>query len=206
MIFDMTLYKPTELEKWICQKYHDNGIKTPADMDLDYIGEIFNTYITYKSEGDARVIYDDFVGGLIFLNIHDSDAQQRLKFFHELGHPALHAGSQDKLPSLFVELQEAQAGAFQQYAALPYFMLAEISPCHTFDEYFTHLSEAFRLPRSFVQRRIDQVKRRILQGHQDRNAYARRVGVAARYGYTDETLRILGQLHQQLSKQREAFS
>jgi Domain of unknown function (DUF955). len=205
LIFDMTLYKPTELEKWICHKYRNNGILTPADMDIDRIGEIFNAFIAYKCDGDARVVYDDHVG-LIFLNIYDIESEQRMKFFHELGHPAMHAGSQCDLPRLFIELQEAQAGAFQQYAAMPYYMLSGINPCHTYDEYHTLLSETFRLPRPFVAKRIDQVRRRMLQGHQDRSMHAQLTGVAYRYGYTEETLRILGQLNQQLNKQqREVF-
>jgi hypothetical protein len=205
LIFDMTLYKPTELEMWICQKYLDNGIMTPADMDIDQIGEIFETFITYKDGGKTKVLYDDTPGAMVFLNIHDSESTQRLKFFHELGHPAMHSGSQNRMPRLFVDLQEAQAGAFQLYAAIPYYMLAEITPCHTYAGYYNLLADVFRLPLPFVRKRIDQVKRRMLQGHNDRNMHAQFAGVSYRYGYSDETLRLLGKLHQQLSKQKEAL-
>lgn len=203
MIFDMTLYRPTELEKWICQKYQESGIITPAELDLDQIADIFSSAVR-TTGGKTKVYYDDEVA-IIYLNQRDGSSKQRADFFHELCHPAMHAGSQLGLPQLFIELQEAQAGAFQQYAAMPYYMLAEITPCHTYNEYYNLLADVFRLPLPFVKKRIDQVKRRMIQGHHDRNTHARQTGVPYRYGYSDETLRILDQLHQQLSKQREAF-
>ncbi|MHA6484519.1 ImmA/IrrE family metallo-endopeptidase [Paenibacillus sp. strain BS8-2] len=203
MIFDMTLYRPTELELWICQKYQESGIVTPADLDLDHIADIFCS-IVRTTGGKTKVYYDDVVG-IIYLNQYDGASKQRADFFHELCHPAMHAGSQLGLPQLFIELQEAQAGAFQQYAAMPYYMLAEIKPCHTYDEYYNLLADVFRLPLPFVVKRIDQVRRRMLQGHHDRNAYARQTGITYRYGYSEETLRVLDKLHQQLSDQRGAL-
>ncbi|RJX40912.1 ImmA/IrrE family metallo-endopeptidase [Paenibacillus pinisoli] len=206
MQFDLKLYKPTEVENRISSVYQDSGIVSPADMDLDRIALIFNCHIIY-SDKPTMVLYDDDHGGLIFLRANAPREQQREDFFHEISHPALHVGCQDNLPDLFVGLQESQAASFQLYAAMPYYMLADITPCHTFDEYYTLLSETFRLPRIFVQRRIDQVNRRILQGHQDRYIRTRfNNPVSHRFSHTEETLRILRQLNQQLTKKQEALN
>jgi hypothetical protein len=167
---DMELYKPTELEKWICGIYQANGIKRCEDMeDLDHVASLFNTFIAY-TEGDTKVLYDEEGDCMIFLNIYLEKRQQRLAFFHELCHPAMHTGNQRSLPPSFVALQENQAGLFQQYAAMPFYMLSEFQRqrCEA-----GQIAEAFALPVSFVRQRLERVGRRIRQQREDLSLHSR---------------------------------
>jgi len=172
MHFDLDLYKPTELEKRISYIYRENGILSPSHMDLDKIAFIYDCHVIY-SEKPTMVLYDDAYGGLIFLNACVTKEQQREDFFHEISHPALHVGCQNTLPELFVDLQESQAASFQLYSAMPYFMLAAIEPSGYENEYISQLSDIFQLSFDFVNRRIEQVHRRIVQGYHDRNTQFR---------------------------------
>lgn len=200
--FDLTLYKPTDLERWISEKYRAAGIFAPEDMDLDVIAEIFNCEIKYEL-GEPTAIYDELYGGIIFLRLSDQEAKQRIDFFHELSHPALHVGDQRKLPSLFVEMQESQAAALQCYASMPSYLIAGIEPARTWREYIQNLADAFRLPYNFADKRVEQIKRRIYREHNDRNFRALTAPVKARWGYSDETIDLLDQLHRQTTEREE---
>lgn len=200
-LFNLDLYKPTEMELWISKKYKENGINTPFDMDLDFIASLFNTYIVYDARG-TKVIFDDEGDCLMFLNIHGNKIDQRLEFFHELCHPAMHVGNQRDLPSSFVSLQETQASLFQMYAAMPAYMLEQFKPSHYQSNYVRDLSEVFNLPHDFVKRRIDQIYRRISQERYDRNVQARTTPRPTLYSYTDTTMKILNQLNRQLAERK----
>lgn len=201
-LFNLELYKPTDMELWIQKKYRENGITSAYDMDIDTIASLFNACIVY-ARGETKVIFDDEGDCLMFLNIHDNEIEQRADFFHELCHPAMHVGDQRTLPPSFVSLQESQASLFQMYAAMPVYMLEDFKPNHHQNSYLKVLSEAFRLPYEFVERRIDQIYRRIKQERQDRNIRARFTPTAATYSYTDETNRILNQLSKQIASKKE---
>lgn len=167
---DMELYKPTELELWICRIYQANGIRRCEDMeDLDHVASLFNTFIAY-TEGDTKVLYDEDGDCMIFLNIYLEKREQRLAFFHELCHPAMHTGNQRSLPPSFVALQENQAGLFQQYAAMPFYMLPDFQRqrCEA-----GQIAEAFALPLSFVRQRLERVGRRIQQQREDLSLHSR---------------------------------
>ncbi|MHA7966616.1 ImmA/IrrE family metallo-endopeptidase [Paenibacillus sp. CAU 1782] len=161
---DMRLYKPTELERWICGIYQTNGINRYGDMeDLDHIASLFNAFIAY-TEGGTKVLYDEDGDCMIFLNIYLEKKQKRLAFFHELGHPAMHTGNQRSLPPSFVALQENQAGLFQQYAAMPFYILTEFQQqrCEA-----GQIAEALALPTPFVRQRLERIGRRIRQQRED---------------------------------------
>lgn len=199
--YDFDLYKPSRIELWISERYQNHGIYSPADMDLDRIGSIFDTYIAY-TEGETKVMYDDDNDCLIFLNIYLDIPERRAAFFHELCHPAMHTGNQHSLPDTFVDLQESQATQFQLYASMPAYMLEKFEPSQFPGNYLTMLAESFMLPLSFVQGRIEQIQRRIYREHQERNLRARTTPRPAIYSYTDETMRIMNQLHRQVAERK----
>lgn len=205
-IFNLDLYKPSDMELWINKKYQDRGIHNVSDLNIDDIGALFNTYIAY-SEGESKVIYDNDNDCMIFINIHLEVYEQRLAFFHELCHPAMHVGDQRSLPSAFVNLQESQAALFQLYSAMPAYMLAEFKSIQHSSYYLKILSEAFKLPYSFVKQRIEQILGRINRERQDRNLRARFTPAKVKYAYTDTTNKILDRLNKQITnKQGEITS
>lgn len=161
---DLTHYKPTSLEKWITKKYQSAGINYPADMDIEIIADMFGIEVHYR-EGKSFVDWiEDF--NFIVIDALLRPEKRREVFFHELGHCLLHCGIQDNMPELFMELQERQATHFQYYAAMPSYMLEEfkhVSPSLLVKT----MAEEFMLPERFVERRLDQVKRRIHIGRQD---------------------------------------
>lgn len=160
---DLSKYAPNEIEVRLSKTYRDKGIHHASDIDIHHIAEIANTRIVmcdeYKSIWD-----DDF--GLIFLNAYDHEEDKRRHFFHELGHIMRHAGSQFQIPESLMELQEFQANSFKLYAAMPAYMLHEFQDIQYLGMYYKVLAEEFKLPISFVKKRIEQVRNRIFWAEQ----------------------------------------
>lgn len=195
MNIQLSFYKQTDLEKWINKQYQENGIHYPSDLlDIDHIADIFKVEV-YTYSGRCVADWEDdeqgYANAIILLHAYLSEEQKRERFFHELCHPIKHVGCQDSLPEMMKELQEIQAAHFQLYAAMPIYMLEEFCWIANRQTYLKVLSQEFKLSIPFVQKRIDQIERRINQeiGHQ--NFIASITQVAGRYEYSDETLRIL---------------
>lgn len=161
---DLKHYKPTSLEELIISHYQQWNIHYPSDLDIEMIADIFKIDIEYR-EGKSLVdCYEDFY--FIVIDARLRPEERREVFFHELGHFLLHHGNQGRMPELFKALQEMQAVNFQYYAAMPYYMLSEfqyVSPSLLVKT----MAEEFMLPEKFVERRLEQVKRRIHIGQQD---------------------------------------
>jgi Zn-dependent peptidase ImmA (M78 family) len=196
---NLSLYKATELEKTLIQKYKENGIKYASDMDIERIADLFSIEVRYY-EGKPFAQWDDQMYSFIFLNAYMDEYKRREVFFHELSHPIQHAGNQKKMPGLFKDLQEIQAGHFQLYAAMPIYLLEEFNMIKDYSLYIKVVSEEFRLPIPFVQKRIEQVERRIVQERLDRETAASMKPVRVIEDYSHETKRILNQLQTQLRR------
>lgn len=197
---DLTMYKPTEHEQWIDTIYRKHRILYAHEMDIDLIAEIFNSMVvTHKN--DSKVIYDgDFA--MICLCAYLSQEKKREQFFHELGHFVRHDGNQNLLPKGLVQLQENEANAFQLYAAIPTYMLEEFNDIQSRSAYIKFVAEEFKYTPAFVQRRVEQIERRILQAEIDSEIRAVTTPVRSFFDYTPETYRILDQLHRQVSKKK----
>lgn len=205
MNFYYHLYKESDLERWINNKYRDNGIHYASDMDIDRIACIFNVEVhTYTGKPVARWIDKDsgFDDAYILLHAYASEEEKRETFFHELCHPLQHVGCQDRMPATFMELQEIQAAHFQLYAAIPFFMLDEFKGINTRQAYIKVLSEEFKLPIPFVERRIDQIDRRINQERIDQDFIMSNRSLPFRYEYSSETLRLLDKLDELQAKRK----
>ena len=196
------LYRPSDMELWIQEKFERNGLYFPGDLeDWDRIASLFGAHIAY-TEGETKVLYDEDGDCLIFLNIHMDKLQQKLAFFHELSHPALHAGNQRHMPPSFIALQESQAGLFQLYSAMPIHMLQAFAHLQQQPHYLRLVAEAFGVPLSFARKRLDRMAGRIRQEHTDRHLRARLEGSAAQQPavYSELTNRLLRQLYLQTRK------
>jgi hypothetical protein len=199
---DFTLYKPTELENWINQRYLESGIHYAADMDIDLIASIFNAEVM-TTKGPSSVHFDDSFC-LIFLNGYLKEEQKREIFFHELCHPLQHFGNQQQMPRAFMELQETQAAHFQLYAAMPVCMLDEFKdvPPPMFNKVIV---EEFRLSERFVQTRLEQIHRRILQAEIDQHIVTSLENKRRKYNpanWSAETRVIMQKLYHQIHEKR----
>lgn len=156
---DLSLYKTTDLENWIYELYQNNGIYSPADLDIDHIASAFGVDIVYY-EGQPFSCNESFV---IFLDKHD-EAKRRKVFFHELCHVLRHCGDQRRMNKPFRDMQEMQAGWFQKYASMPFYMIAQLELPPMKNDAIQMLADAFRVPSSFAKQRLEQIQQRVLNG------------------------------------------
>ncbi|SDH82638.1 protein of unknown function [Aneurinibacillus thermoaerophilus] len=167
-MLDLSLYKPTALEKWIEKIYKANNILTPRDMDIYHIAEIFGgdimetpikSHARWEDDGDGYFV--------IFLNRALDELSRRSEFHHELCHPLQHVGIQERLPKPFKDLQERQARIFQLYASIPFFMVKELNMPNHKREAIGFLAEEFKVPYKLAADRLNQIGRRIFQARFD---------------------------------------
>lgn len=162
---NLSLYKPNDLETWICKKYQAKGIWYASQLDIDMIAGMFRVFIRYHTE-ETKAIYNDRFGLIYILSCYN-EYQRREKFFHELGHVLRHAGDQSVMHGMFIQLQERQAAQFQLYAAIPYYMLESYGYIEDQQSYISSLSNDFRLPTTLVRKRIEQIQNRIYREKQE---------------------------------------
>jgi len=199
-LLEFELYRSTDLEAWIQSKYEQDGIQKPSDMsDLDRIASLFGAHIAYTG-GETKVIYDEEGDCMIFLNIHLDEYERRTAFFHELCHPAIHAGNQRSLPPAFVSLQETQAALFQQYAALPVYLLKSFAADFAQPPDVRAIADAFRLPAAFVRSRLERIVRRIEREREDRKLRERLAPAPASGAYSESTLKLLERLQRKAAR------
>lgn len=160
MHISFNLYKPSQVEGWISNIYQQHGIMQPQDLTVSAVSEIFSIKVI-KHEGPVFAEWEDGLYSFIFLNQNKSAEEQKNDFFHELCHPLRHVGKQDQLPKLFQELQEMQAAQFQLVAAMPIYLIEQVPYTRYWEQYISTLAHYFSLPKYFVDRRMQQINRKI---------------------------------------------
>ncbi|WP_024983213.1 ImmA/IrrE family metallo-endopeptidase [Brevibacillus borstelensis] len=165
---DLSLYKLTPVEQWITDKYLENCIFTPLDLDIDRIARMFGGEIVYMpTKSHARWEDDGTRDFLINLDSRLDEPDARGAFFHELCHPLRHIGNQAMLPKAFKDLQETQASLFQQYASIPFFMVQELELPSYEREIPYYWAHVFNVPVTLASRRYHQIKARIFREQSD---------------------------------------
>jgi Zn-dependent peptidase ImmA (M78 family) len=164
-------YKLTEMEKKIEELYKKKNILIPSDLNINNVADKFKIELDFSvPEGPQRAIWDDELT-VIFLNPEQSEENQRKVFFHELGHPIMHCGNQNgQMKKTFREFQEAQANQFQLYAAIPFFMLNSLELPRYEYQIVELIKNVFIVPESLAKKRLEQIKRRILQSIIDKSS------------------------------------
>lgn len=157
---DLSLYRTTELEQWIYDIYQDNGILTAADLDIDQIAAMFQIDMLYYEHQS----FSCNVNQVIFLNKYETEEKQRDIFFHELCHVLRHAGDQRSMHNLFEQYQEMEAGWFQMYAAVPFYMVQQLELPYTQREAITCIASEFKVSIDFAKKRLHQIQRRVMDG------------------------------------------
>lgn len=195
----ITYYQETELEKSIAQFYLDLGILHPSDLSEESIATALDIELLRKPYPSMCYQEDDYTS--ILIDSRKPPAIQREHFYHELGHILRgHVGKQHEMIKSFRKLQEEQAEQFTVYAAIPYFMIANISLPQYEHDAVRLFADEFGVTHELSSRRLDQLKNRIYYGQareqfliQVRSQYSK----AESQPYTAETLRLLNQLQRQ---------
>lgn len=157
-------YQPSDVEKMVIALYETLDINTPIEIDQEVIAPRLGIDVHYRNGIVPFSIYD---GQKMHIGLDSSlsPMQQRLDFFHELGHLLRgHAGDQTTLPQLFSSLQEEQAKYFATYALMPYTMIKEL-PTPEYERDIPHLiATEFRVPMENAKERWGQIQKRISTG------------------------------------------
>lgn len=201
----LSLYQKTELEMIIENLYKRNDILLPSDLTFNKLKKVFNVEVHFLENAPNRAIWDDD-DAVIFLNPKLDEKEMRKIFFHELGHPFLHVGSQEQQSTLFRSLQEAQANQFLIYSAIPFFMLESLDlPMHG-QAATILIEEIFNIPNEIAAKRMTLIQQRITKRRYDieltekiKSKYTK-----AQTQLSTETHRLLDQLNRQVkSKELE---
>ncbi|MET3288359.1 UNVERIFIED_CONTAM: Zn-dependent peptidase ImmA (M78 family) [Brevibacillus sp. OAP136] len=156
-------YQPTVLEDWVEAKYQSVGILTPADLTIDNIANAFHIKVILLPGAKEEALWDDSLAA-IFLNADKPVLETREIFFHELCHPLLHHGDQLGMSSHQRLHQEEQAGHFQLYAALPFFMIRSLTLPQLEQDIIHLLATEFAVTHELARRRWEQIHRRNYSG------------------------------------------
>lgn len=156
-------YQPTVLEEWVEAKYQSVGIFTPAELTIENIACAFDIKVIMLPGAKEEALWDDSLAA-IFLDADKPPLETREIFFHELCHPLLHHGDQLGMSSNQRLHQEEQAGHFQLYAALPFFMIRAL-PLPQLELDIIHLlATEFTVTHDLARKRWEQIHRRIYTG------------------------------------------
>ncbi|NEZ45368.1 ImmA/IrrE family metallo-endopeptidase [Paenibacillus alvei] len=167
----------------------------PSDLsDIDCIASAFGVDLVYCDHHS----FSCNVSQVIFLNRHLDLITQRDVFFHELCHVLRHAGDQRRMTKLFEERQEMESGWFQNYAAIPFYMVETINLPETQREAVGVIAQEFKVSHKFAKERLHQIQRRIFDSMLwEENCKTLMPTKINENKWTPETLRILRQLQQQ---------
>lgn len=158
-------YYLTDLEKQITDWYQSIGIWTIKDLNEEVISSRVGIKLFYE-DGVVPQAYEKGNFRCIVLDNKHSIQQQRKVFCHELGHLFRgHVGDQTgNMPDLFRGLQEEQAEHFALYAAMPMYLIQQLSMPEFESDVPELLALEFQVPLEFAYERWEQIKRRIYSG------------------------------------------
>ncbi|MER2040083.1 MAG: ImmA/IrrE family metallo-endopeptidase, partial [Solibacillus sp.] len=118
----------THTEDYIKTLYLKLDIKKPQELKFQSIAEQLGIHVFYWPDASQAL----FTGSKAFILLNEklTPQQQWEEFCHELSHVLFHVGNQSKIPTRFIEYQEAKANIFMYHAAIPTFMLDQLHIYH----------------------------------------------------------------------------
>ncbi|MEJ8548373.1 ImmA/IrrE family metallo-endopeptidase [Brevibacillus borstelensis] len=166
-------YRQTDLERWLSRVYAEVGINHSSDLQEGPLAEMLGIELYYRPCPSMR--YESGNYRCITVNSTLPRPVQREHFFHELGHILRgHTGKQHQMNPAFRQLQEAQAEQFVLYAAMPFFLLAPLLLSHHDWAASSVLSQEFGVTRELADKRVAQIKRRIISERMRKGGKTRR--------------------------------
>ncbi|WP_078597149.1 ImmA/IrrE family metallo-endopeptidase [Evansella clarkii] len=149
-------YIHSHREEWVLRFYKRMQINHPDDIDIKVIARHHRIYLKYHYKPTTFVQMGNYRA--INLQYGLTTQEERIHFFHELGHLLRHSGSQLFMTDSFKELQEWDANFFTFYASLPFHMIKD----YDFDDKGTiiELSQVFMVPEWFAAKRVEFIKKK----------------------------------------------
>ncbi|BFH16796.1 ImmA/IrrE family metallo-endopeptidase [Paenibacillus melissococcoides] len=156
-------YIMTQIEKYQEDLYRRIGVYHPGHLTIEEMAARLNVWLYFGPVGSKAL---EVRPGMYSVNIDSrlDPRQQWLDFLHELCHLLRHAGDQSMMPEQFTRAQECEANAFMLYAAMPISMIQRLHLPQSFDGCVETLTNEFRVPVGVAARRMEQIKRRCIQG------------------------------------------
>ncbi|GGH16972.1 ImmA/IrrE family metallo-endopeptidase [Paenibacillus segetis] len=190
-------YQMTNLEQFLEDIYKQNNITSPHQISIDEISHRLNVWV-HKAEVRSRAVESTAGMHSMFLDSRITPEEQHFEFLHELCHLLRHTGNQTIMPESFTQAQEDEAERFILYAAVPFSMFSQLPIPGYHSEAVAYLSEIFRVPFEFAERRLDQIIRREFQGILMDAVNQADMTEERKPQWTAETHRILDKLDRQL--------
>ncbi|WP_068782012.1 ImmA/IrrE family metallo-endopeptidase [Paenibacillus sp. GM2] len=190
-------YRMTILEEFIEHTYVSAGITSPDQITIDELSTRLNVWVHYAEIGSRAL---EAVSGMysMFIDSRLPKGQQRLDFLHELCHLLRHAGNQMTMPESYTQMQELEAEQFVLYAAMPSSMVFQLTPIMpTMVDAIPCLVDVFDVPPALAVKRIEQIKRRIIDGYRQ-SKRSEQKNRSHEPAWSRETKRVLQQLDRQL--------
>ncbi|MNI49958.1 hypothetical protein D3C73_1045970 [compost metagenome] len=159
-------YKTTHLEDFVEQLYINHKILTPADINVLTISGRMKITVKYADLKHMKGVsfHTDSKHSIILLDKNRTVREQRIDFFHELGHLLRHAGNQLIMPELFIRHQEADTEKFLMYAIMPISMIKRLDLSPDRQQAIQQLAETFTVGTELASKRYDQILRREIEG------------------------------------------
>lgn len=205
-------YTLTHLEQFVEELYQRNGILSPQQLNIEEVARRLNIWIYFSGLGSKAVEIREGLGSINIFK-YQSRTLRWLDFLHELCHLLRHAGDQTIMPEQFTAAQEAEADHFVLYASMPFFMIRQMHLPDRRNEAIAYIASEFRVTTEIAEKRVDQIYRRILRGQllEVANTTSRPIQDTdpknePDTSWSDETRRILSQLHRQLITRGKAAS
>ncbi|MCE3203505.1 ImmA/IrrE family metallo-endopeptidase [Paenibacillus sonchi] len=155
-------YIRTHLEDFVEQLYLKHEIFTPAEITISNISRQMNIVVEYTTAKHFKGVSFRAPSGrfIILLDKNRSRQEQRVDFFHELGHLLRHAGNQLVMPDSFLQYQEADTEQFALYALMPFSMLKQLELSSDRKQAIQQIATAFTVGIELASKRFDQILRR----------------------------------------------
>ncbi|WP_052098303.1 ImmA/IrrE family metallo-endopeptidase [Paenibacillus stellifer] len=162
----MKHYRNTHLEDYAEHLYIQHDITSPEQITVSEISKRMGIIIEFTDVRFLRGASFRTLSGnpIILLDKSRSFQDQRIDFFHELGHLLLHIGNQLVMPEPFIKYQEESAEQFVLYALMPFSMIKRLELSPDRQQAITQLAETFVVGRELASKRYDQILRREFEG------------------------------------------
>lgn len=154
-------YVPTPFEQWTEQLWHQAGIRSVEQLNIDEVADRLGIWVHYVSGTSHALEYRGMRS--IIVDKRLGEREQWEDFLHELCHVLRHAGNQTMMPKSFCEGQEAEANRFVLYAAMPASMMVGAKLPDRINEASEWLAQRFGVTFSLAHKRLEQIQRRIFE-------------------------------------------